>query len=368
MRRYRLLLAALVTLVLIFSFCGTVFANEYQTELTIQDAVEKALERSKELKKAEMEKAKAAELRENAQKQISYIPSGYSSPEVDSAYAGLVQAELNYQIRSKDIKELEQDIARLVIEKYCNVLVAQNGVKSAEKSLAFAEWNMQAADIRCKVGLISPIMVEAAKANKSASLAASVQAREHLANSFEELNILMGFGNDHRPNLTSTITYPKIVVENLDTEVNRAIDHSQTVWRALQLVTIEEQDLEIFSPASEPYEIRKLDIDIAELTAAQAKEELKKHLLALYHSIVTLEGSLEAGTQAVTAAEKALQAATLRYQVGFATKGDVLEAEANLLAAKSNLNQLRSNHSIAVASFRKVTGRPVLPEEVYNIM
>lgn len=352
-------------MLVIFLFSCSVVAGEPQSyQLTLADAIEKAVERSKVLKIAEMEKEKAAELREDAQKDVGYIPSGFSSPEADAAYAGLVQAELNYQIKSKDIKEIEEDIKRLVIEKYSNVLRSQADLASARKGLAYAEWNLAASEIKSKVGVMSPSHLVAVKASNTAAHSALIQAEEDLAHCFEELNILVGLSSNERPELTSTIRYPAVEVESVDTEVNRVIAHSQTVWKALQLVVIEEQDLDIISKLSPPYEVSRLEIGIAELNADQAKEELKKQLLALYHNICILEGGIEAATQSVTAAEEALRVAEIRHDLGLASKGEVLEAEANLAAACSKLNQVQCNHTSAVASFNKITGRPVWLEEL----
>jgi len=327
-------------------------------ELTLQQAVDRALELSRTIKTAEAQKEKAWEQRANAQKAVKYTPLGMVNPQIEAAYAGLLQAELNYQMKSKDLESLQDDIKAKVVEKYCGVLSAQANYTAAQETLKNAEWQYNAAMAQLWVGMLAPASETAVNAALGQAKASLAQSEEALNKAYVELNSLIGYLPETRARLTTSIPYEKLQVDSITADVNRAISNNSDVWKALQAVIIEKQDLRM---TIQPYEIEKLEIEIAELTAAEAKQQLEDALLSLYHDINTLEEAIDAGEQGVAAAEQALNTARLRLEVGMATQGDVIKAEADLETARSALVVLKNNHATALSAYRKLTGRDVLP-------
>ena len=119
--------------------------------------------------------------------------------------------------------------------------------------------------------------------------------------------------------------------------------------------------------ALQPYDIEKIEIEMAELSADEAEDELEKQLILLYHDIVSLEGGIKAAEQGISAAEEALEAAQLKVDIGMGTEGDLLQAEANLKSAKSTLVGLKASHSAAMAAYFNLTSRDVLPAETPQV-
>jgi len=163
---------------------------------------------------------------------------------------------------------------------------------------------------------------------------------------------------EKRPKLTTDIPYEELRVDSIAADVSRAISKNPNVWAALQAVIIEREDLRM---TLKPYEVEKLEIEIAELTAAEAQRTLEKQLPLLYYDILTLQESIGASEKAVAAAEQAVTTAKLKLEVGMATQGDVLSAQADLETAKKNLAELKYRHAAALAAYCNLTGRDPLP-------
>ncbi|NLO89053.1 MAG: TolC family protein [Clostridia bacterium] len=327
--------------------------------LTLQEAVDRALELSRTLKIAEKEKKIAGEQREKAQEAVTYTPIGFVNEQIQAAYAALLQAELNYQIKIKTLKSVEDSIKQEVVEKYCAVLSAKEALKNVEKSLKKAKWDRYASMMQLQVGSLAPINETSIDYAYKKAESDLEQAKEKLNKAYVDLNSLIGLSPKSRPELVSNVRYEPLGEVSIDAEVSRAISNSVNVWAALQAVIIERQDLRM---TLKPYEIEKIEVEIAELTAAEAEKELGKQLVLLYHDIKTIEEGMTAAEKAVAVAEDALRAAKLRYEVGAAVEGDVLKAEADLEAAKSTLASLKYAHATAVSAYRNLTGRDVLPD------
>ena len=358
-KKGKLLICILLSGVLLLSFSTACPAEEtVAQELSLQQAVDKAIELSKTLKVAKTEKEKAKEQRSNAQEAVSYEPTGNINPTLQTAYSTLLQTELNYQIKSRSLEALQDDIKAEVVEKYCAVLSAQVANSTAKQSLKNAEWQYTAAMAQLRVGMLAPttqVAVEAALEQAKSGLA---QSEEALNKAYVELNSLVGFMPDTRAQLVTNIPFEKLQVDSITADVSRAIANNTDVWKALQAVIIERQDLRM---EIQPYEVEKLEIEIAEFTADEAKDKLEEALTLLYHDINTLESGIQAAEQGVAAAEQALATAKLRFDVGMATQGDVIKAQTELDTAEKTLAELKYNHATALSAYRNLTGKDVLP-------
>lgn len=353
----RTIIIGLITIFVILLSTEVVAAKEPATpELTLQEAMDRALELSKTLKIAETEKEKAWEQRSEAQEAVNYTPIGMVNPEIEAAYATLLKAELNYQIKRKSYLSLQDDIKQQVVKKYCSVLSASAALDEAQKAFAQADWERRMSQLKLQAGTLAPVAMAGVNAAYERAQGDLVQAQQNLNKAYVELNALVGFWPEDRPQLVTDIEYGPLDVVSLTSEVNRAIDESTDVWSALQNVIIERQDLRM---TLQPYDIEKMEVEIAQLTADQAKDELEKQLLLLYHDIVSLEGGIKAAQESVVAAEEAFRATQVKFDVGMAVKGDLLESEANLAAARSALAELKYGHGTAMAAYRNLTGREI---------
>ncbi|NLK00496.1 MAG: TolC family protein, partial [Clostridia bacterium] len=238
------------------------------------------------------------------------------------------------------------------------VLDAKEKEVEAEIALEKAKWDHYASTFKMQFGTEAPIMKDIIDSDVEQKKGNLIIAQHNLNKAYTDLNILVGITPDARPVLTTEVVYEPLEITGINSEVGRAISSNVNVWAALQNVIIEKEDLRM---TLKPYEIEKMEIEVAELTADGAKEELEKGLRGLYHDILSLEEAINASKGGVKAAETGLKAAEVRYDVGMATEGDLLESKATLAIAKKTQAQLKYQHATATAAYRNLTGREVLP-------
>ena len=339
----------------------TVLAEETEeTEITLQQAVDRALELSKSLKQSEINKEMAWEQRKDAQKEVSYTPTGMVDPDIESAYASLLQAELSYQMQSKDYKALQEDIKAEVVEKYCAVQSAEGSQQAAEAALENAKYQRNISNLKRQFGLITDSEMGTANTDVQQQEAALKQAQSSLDTARFEFNVLVGYSADKRLRLVTDVAYAELEVNSITAEVNRAIGTSVDVWQALQNITLEEQDLRM---SQKSYEMEKLDIEIAELQAEEARENLEKSVRDMITSVENLREDIALAEVNLKKSEEALETAEKELRIGVGIQADVKRAEAQLVSDRNSLVNLRSKLASLMASYNNLTGRQVLPVE-----
>lgn len=136
----------LVTLLGGFAYAGETNDNDPNViQLTLDEAVDRALANSKDLKQADYDIDRGEKVREKVAEHVKYIPAGPSPEAASAAFTALVQTDLAWQM-SKKTKDIKADAVVLsVFQAYTNVLTAQEEVAAAEVALQNAEWQQRAA-------------------------------------------------------------------------------------------------------------------------------------------------------------------------------------------------------------------------------
>jgi outer membrane protein TolC len=94
---------------------------------------------------------------------------------------------------------------------------------------------------------------------------------------------------------------------------------------------------------------RRRQMRLVEYNIANEVRAAARNLERVGKSIVLQERNTEF-------AEKQMRLATLRYQRGLASNFDIIDAENNLIQARSNYVSLLSDHHVALIELKRVTG------------
>jgi outer membrane protein TolC len=94
---------------------------------------------------------------------------------------------------------------------------------------------------------------------------------------------------------------------------------------------------------------RRRQLKIVEYNIANEVRAAARNLERIGKSIVLQERNTDF-------AEKQLRLATLRYQRGLASNFDIIDAENNLIQARSNYVSLVSDYHVALIELKRVTG------------
>lgn len=330
-------------------------------ELSLEKAVEMAIANSKELQNAQYDIDRAWEVREKAADNVKYIPAGIISGDdaakAAAAFTGLVQADLSWQAKKKAYEVTKDSVVMAVYKAYYNVLSAQENVRAKEATLKSAEWQRRIAADQLRLGMLSKsdfLTVSASIEQATKDLEA---AKKALDDAYHQLNQLIGLWPEDRPVLTSRPKYEPLAVDSLDAAVERAVAESPTVWLAKSQVDYYKLRLDLYpfntSSVSDPYDAWEIDVSKAEVSAASTEEQIRKQVRSIYYTAKQLEDSYAAVLQRLEVNREKLRVARLKFELGMATKADVLSAEAELAKTEKDLLDLVAQHEICVMLFAK---------------
>ncbi|SFQ99444.1 TolC family protein [Desulfoscipio geothermicus] len=363
----------LAILIVSFTFSGLqpALAREpARPELTLNEAIEKAIKHSEVVKKADLEIDRTEALRDEASDQLDFIPTVgdvvYYDPQFEIAWASLLQADLTWRMSKKSYDARLDGIALDTYQLYWNVLKARESVEVKEIVLEQARLELQQSRAAYQHGIVAKFgqgnsagttmmaldQAEAAMDKAESDLAA---AQNELDHAYTEFNQLVGLWPEDRPVLVDELEFHPLEVTNLDTEVNRALENSPSVWLAEQGVQLQEyiNDLAWAKGQYTPYDAREAELEQAELDAQSAKDATRLLVRDLYYTLKNLEESYKSAEKGVTRAEEELKTKELMYQAGVAGKLDVAAAEVALAEAEQLLKELAAQHAYTKLLFQK---------------
>lgn len=361
MKKVNKLITAVLIGCLILVFPGVTLGSETMEtsnsiELTLDDAVNRALAKNNALKTAEYDIERSEVIRDEAVDDVKYTPVGPTPAAASAAFTGLVTKDLSWQM-SKKTKDVTADtVVASVLNNYTGVLAAQEKVAAAEKALAYAEWQRLVARVGYQVGTVSISEKTVAESGYEGKAAALAAARSSLDDCFQKLNTLVGINSEERPVLKDNPECVPLKIDNLETEVSRRIEKNPSVWMAERNIDLAKLTLDLHSwndPTSVPYDAKKIDVDKAELNASSTKEQMQQLVRTLYYSIREMEEQYVSLEQALKVAEENLRIKQVMFEVGMATKGDLLSAESELANAKQALKSLTYQHELYKYYFNK---------------
>lgn len=365
MRKF--LTAALCVLLFIASSAPALAAENSAQELSLQEAIEKAIAHSRALRisqhrieQAELDVEAASENADSATAAAVYaIASGDTSSnlitEAYKANNSLAIKEIALQSAKKDYQAQKDSVVISVYQAYYGVLLAEAALDAAKLSLEQADLNYRAISLKHQFGFASSLQLKQEKGNLDSAKQAYASAEKSLAAAYEKLNRLVGLAPDDRPVLTDKPSFSPLEVASLDAEIARALNESPSIWKAEASVEQAEINLDsaCYSPiTSEAYKSLEIAISIAEENAASEKEKLAESLRSIYRSIQQLEEEHAVLENKLAAAEEAVRLTELKHRYGRASRLDLLAAQSAVASIRQSLLNNECQHAILVQAFK----------------
>ena len=365
MRKYLILL---VTLSLLLTMPGTLSAFAQQEPaatgtaqpeaagLTLKQAVDLALIHSESVQKAEKEIDRTWDLREESNKKIDYVPAQTAgNPELEITWSKLLAADLTWRMSSRELTVEQDKVALGTCQKYWAIISGLDKVNAAQDAVTKAQWDLRIGRATFVVGIISQPALLTIQAQASQADASLTAAKNELDNAYMSFDQLIGASTTERPVLSDTLNYVPLSVDNLDNEVGRIVSKSPSVWLAQESVKLQSyyKDMIMYTGEYRPYEVRKIEVEQAELDASSAKKIMKEITYSLYYNVKTLEETQTALQDSIKAAEENLRVSKLKFDLGMVTSADVAAAQATLSDLKQKNLQTISQHAYLKLAFEK---------------
>ena len=103
----------------------------------------------------------------------------------------------------------------------------------------------------------------------------------------------------------------------------------------------------------EPYQAKKIDVQKAEINAAELKSQMKQLVIGMHNSILQLEVAYETQEQAIKIQEEQLRVLKVKHETGLIPAIQVENAELELAKARKNLEQIAYQHEILKMAIEK---------------
>lgn len=366
----RIILSSL--LIFCFSFGAVLpaaWAKEPATpQISLKEAVLKAWDNSEDIRAARYNIDKTKEQRDKAKDYVKFMPAAGSglSPELDMLWTNFLKADISYQTAKKDLEQQKDNVMVDVFTKYYTVVYCQENLKKAEITLERDEKALQLARAQLQGGTVTEAVVKSAEAKAKAGRKAVETAKAELGKAYISFNRLIGLWPEDRPVLTDAFAMTPLEIDNLDTEVARAVAASKDVWKLQQLVKLEQLDVDYpwgvgaTGLSWKYYKIEKPDVDIAEERVTAATNAIKEAVRTLYQDIIAVEEQYNALLAAKEAAEEQLRVTKALYDGGMITIDKLKEAESACAEITNNIAGLAYRHTVQVANFNILTNHPVV--------
>lgn len=321
----------------------------------------------------------------------------------------LVNAQRSREASARSLDLARQRLAVDVVANYYNIVRQQGLVEVAQKSRRRSEELLRASEARLKVGLASRLDVLRAELQLSQAEESLITRREALEQAMDNFKFSLGLGPeedilmeivepDYQPvsldleNLTRTALASRI---ELVEERDRASDARRQVAVSKQNV-LPQLDLNVrysqsgFGPTfKDSFDFRVGSFDVffstsyvldhsaesAALAQSQiqlesrqrsvklAEHNIQNEVRAAVRNVERMGKSILLQERNIDFAEKQHRLANLRYQRGLASNFDIIDAENNLIQARSNYVSLLADYHVALIQLKRVTGALDVQEE-----
>jgi outer membrane protein len=297
-----------------------------------------------------------------------------------------------------------QRVAVDVARAFYQVLQQRLLLAVARQSLARSEGLLRASEARLAVGLVSKLDVFRAQLQAAQTSETMVRSEAALQDALEQFRALLGRAPSEplEPESTRLSEDVTDLLEPLEVLVERAreqrLDLHETrdqVDDARRSASLARQDLlpqldlnlgvtrtgqgpgfgsawragdsrvNVFFTASYPLEptsravnkaVAEIEVNARTRALQQREWEVESEVRSAVRDLDQIRKSVELQQTAVEVAQQQQRLATLRYQRGLASNFDVVEAEGNLVLARSALVGLLTRHQVALVDLRRVTG------------
>ncbi len=331
--------------------------------LTLQEAIDLAMQNSPDIKSAELDK-------ENAELSRSTQQQAYAQSLVDGAKGSTYAVDASlYGIKVKDAQEkaaqdtyeLTKESVRVGVEQlYWNILLKKDAVAADKIALEYAEQQYKSMQVRQNVGMMTSTALSQYKTTLESAIATLTKDEGGLKTAIDSLKKQIGASVDVEIVLTDEAPLiTPIKIDNIESYADRMVKKAPTMQiydynieaaeygeKAQKLgllsgimtgVTYSQADTE------RQYEISTENVKLKKNTAART---LRDTVRSLYYDAIAMEANYDTVVQAMTTAAEALKIKQQMFEIGMATQLEVLEAQKNCVSAETQYRQILIGHAI----------------------
>lgn len=368
------------------------FDPDKEIEVSLEQAIEYALENSREMKIQDLD-AKRAEFKYDQDRRnvikIENIKEDYENtssedfdfiPDEDKGEFRELQRNMpGYEIDLLDLgvldrqlklskqisiwnKEIKENEIKYNVEKaYFDLLQSEKDFEIAKEGLELANRQYEQSKKMYELGTISHqqlLSIELAVSQAQSGFDMATMGYELQKMSF---NNTLGLTLSQKVKLIDKIEYKEHDEIELEKSIEAAKENSAMLKAAqegyeLSELTFKAVRAKHVTPNQYKYREQEIATEQAAKNLDTAKNGVEMSVRAAYHSLITAEKQIKTYEKAVENAQKAYELTELSYELGQNTSNDVTKARIELMDAKKNLSKQIHAYNLALLDFKYSIG------------
>lgn len=328
-----------------------------QMTLTLQQAVDLAVQNNPNVKLAEIDRDKKSKAYANAQRTSHTVDKGGSSD-----YNSKLAVYLAPKIAERQSQQADQiygitvNGVKIQAESaFYELIKARENQQIAENALTRADEQLNIANSKFSVGTVAKIEVIQNEAAQAAARAALTAAQNNSQQKMLELNKVIGVDMDTVINPTGVFEFN---VENYDFQsvLDKASQAAMSVITAQNNYDIAQWSYDFiasyYGSGNANAELGKDDVDSTAVLLQQAKNNIVTTVNQTYSNYKSLEEQYQYLLKAVDLSKEAYRLQQLNYNVGMTTFEDVQKASDNLEKAEASLSECIYSYNTIKSSLK----------------
>ncbi|MEQ8176374.1 MAG: TolC family protein [Syntrophomonadaceae bacterium] len=333
-------------------------ADEAAPTLTIDQAIKQALDNQKDLRQSELDVQSARIAMDKAWDDNdaalwkTYNPATgmYVSVATGADPQGAVYStHSTWLTKTKSYDAKVDTVVLTTYQKYFGVITAIDNLEYQKLTSQQDTEKARIAGLNYQVGLATATEYDKAKMQASASQSSYTSAQQSLDQAYRSLLLYIGMAEDIRPVLDSRLQYTPVEINDPEAMISNIANNSPTVYSANQAVVLAGETYGMGSS----YDVDEITKEKASLSLQSAVESMRTLTRSYYIKLKGYEDSFSSTELALKIAQDGQRITKLKYDLGMATKADLMTAETTLSSARNTYNNLIFQHEIYNMAFNK---------------
>lgn len=338
---------------LLFPFSGISYAAD---GLTYQEAINKALGVSNQLKSTQLDIERKLEDVQKSADNIRFMPAEASaSAEADNAFTAYVARSVAYDTSKQSLTTQQDAIAYNVRTAYNKILQEQEKKKFADLSEHNARTQSYVAFLKQQAGLAGRLEADRSEKLYQAEQKNKKVNETNLNNAYEAFNQLLKLDAKERPVLEERPEYKPLGDVDVETHIARVNAQNPTLFQADKGIDLARLSVNLYDSNRSDTTSKgtKIDVEKAKTNYSLAKERTEQAIRDIYANIRALEEQYKALEANIAVAEDAANLAKIQFDVGVGTKADMEAADLKVAELKQKMFDIIVNHDNLVEAFNK---------------
>jgi outer membrane protein TolC len=322
--------------------------------LTVDEATERAINYSHDLKNLADEQDLAEENESDARRDLFYATEYSDITSLSVQFKNLTNTIANYDKNTT----LQKDKIRLsVVNLFTAIIEAEDNIELQEKSLALSEENLKISETKLKLGLISQTDYDSEKLSYTNAKASLQTLRNALDSSYTNLSKIMGDDLATTYSVSLDVEYtPVDRTINLADKVTHDTGTSLKVKEAEDSVTVAKYSYNVYSSlySNEKQESVRNTYNKAVRNLETVKTNLEANVKSIYNNIVDLETAYDTNASQLAKLKSDLEIKKTQLELGKITQLDYDNAEYEIEKLEYTMKHQVYSHNVLMMQFENI--------------